>query len=160
MSSWSDVLTATPELAEKVQVRFEATGLGFLATIRNDGYPRLSGIEPLFTAEVMLGMMHDSRKALDLRRDPRLSLHSATEDKNVANGDARITGRGFEVTDIDTIERFRQDVAAHHGSPPPEGPMHLFRVDVEELSFLRPNGDHLLIDVWRQGGSTREIKRY
>ena len=160
MSSWSDVLLAAPELAKKVQGRFDATGLGLLATLRKDGFPRLSGIEPLFTAELWLGMMPESLKAHDLQRDPRLALHSATEDKNVANGDARVTGLAVEVTDEAAIDRARQEFAAHTGYPPPEGPMHLFRVDVKELSFLRPGGDHLVIETWREGGEARSIKRY
>ena len=159
MSSWSVVLTAAPELAKKVQARFDATGLGFLATIRKDGFPRLSGIEPLFTAELWLGMMPESLKARDLQRDPRLALHAATEDKGVANGDARVTGLAVEVTDDAVIDRARKEFAAHTGYPPPPGPMHLFRVDVKELSFVRPAGDHLLIETWREGGEVRAIER-
>ena len=160
MSSWSDVRTAAPELAEKVQSRFDATGLGLLATLRKDGFPRISGIEQMFLDELYLGMMYESLKARDLQRDPRLALHSATEDKNVANGDARVTGLAIEITDEAAIEQARKDFAAHSGYPPPEGPMHLFKIDVKELSFLVPNGDHLLIDAWREGGEARTIKRY
>jgi hypothetical protein len=160
MSSWSAVLTAAPDLAEKVQGRFDATGLGLLATLRKDGFPRISGIEQLFMDELWLGMMHESRKAFDLQRDPRMALHSATEDKNVAHGDARITGLAVEVTSEAAIDQARKDFEAHSGQPVPEGPMHLFRIDVKELSFLRPNGDHLLIETWREGGEPRAIKRY
>jgi hypothetical protein len=160
MSSWSDVRAAAPELAAKVQGRFDATGLGFLATLRKDGFPRISGIEQLFLDEVWLGMMFESLKARDLQRDPRLSLHSASEDKQVAAGDARITGLAVEVTDEAAIDRARKDFEAHSGYPPPPGPMHLFRIDVKELSFLRPNGDHLLIETWREGGEPRTIKRF
>src|SRR2546429_100973 len=100
MASWSEVESAAPELAERVRERFEATGLGLLATLRADGSPRISGIEPLFALdELWLGMMHGSRKAADLQRDPRLALHNATEDKQVTNGDARITGRAVEISD-------------------------------------------------------------
>jgi hypothetical protein len=160
MSSWSDVRTAAPELAEKVQTRFDETGLGLLATLRKDGFPRISGLEQIFVDELWLGMMHQSLKAHDLQRDPRMALHSATEDKGVAKGDARVTGLAVEVTDDAVIAQAREDFAAHAGYPPPEGPMHLFRIDVRELSFLRPNGDHLLIETWREGGEARTIKRY
>lgn len=161
MSSWSDVLSAAPDLAEKVQARFDAHGLAMLATIRRDGYPRLSPIEALFTDEtVWLGMMHDSTKARDLQRDPRLSMHNATADKNVADGDAKLVGRAVEVTDEAEIERFRKTVAAHTGYPPPAGPMHLFTVDVEEISFLRPAGDHLDIEIWKAGSEPRLVERF
>src|SRR5690349_13866837 len=94
MATWLEFTEAAPELASRVRGRFEATGLGFLATLRRDGSPRLTGVEPLFALdEVWLGMMPGSRKALDLRRDPRLALHNASTDKEVRDGDARITGR-------------------------------------------------------------------
>lgn len=82
MTSWSDVTAAAPELARLVQTRFEATGLGFLATVRADGSPRVSGIEPTFeNGEVLLGMMEGSHKAVDVLRDPRVSLHAASVDR-------------------------------------------------------------------------------
>lgn len=161
MSSWSDVLAAAPDLAKKVQARFDAHGLAMLATLRADGYPRLCAIEALFTDEtIWLGMMHNSRKALDLVRDPRLSLHNATEDKNVADGDAKVVGDAVQVTDESEMARARGIFAAHTGYPPPEGPMHLFTVDVREISFLEPAGDHLDIESWKEGGQPRLIKRY
>ncbi len=94
MTTWDEIAADAPALAAKVRARFEATGLAFIATLRKDGSPRISGIEPLFAAgELWLGMMDDSLKAHDLLRDPRLALHSASEDKQVANGDAKLTGR-------------------------------------------------------------------
>ncbi len=94
MTTWDEITAAAPELAAKVRARFEATGLGFIATLRKDGSPRISGIEPLFAeGELWLGMMDGSLKAHDLLRDPRLALHSASEDKQVTNGDAKVTGR-------------------------------------------------------------------
>ena len=160
MSTWSDVLTAAPDLAKKVQARFDAHGLAMLATLRRDGYPRISPIEALFTDEtIWLGMMPDSTKALDLRRDPRLSLHNATEDRNVSEGDAKLVGHAVRITDEAEITRARGIFAAHTGSPPPEGPMELFTVDVREISFLRPAGDHLDIESWKQGGEPRLVER-
>src|ERR687883_1376464 len=100
MADWSTVSAQVPELAARVRARFEATGLGLLATLRRDGSPRISGIEPLFTDdELWLGMMPDSRKATDLLRDPRFALHSATVDKQVTEGDARLSGEAVLVED-------------------------------------------------------------
>src|SRR5919199_5659869 len=107
MTSWSDVVSAAPELAALVRARFEATGLGLLATLRRDGSPRISGIEPLFAlGELWLGMMPGSRKATDLLRDPRFALHSATVDKQVSAGDAKLAGWALAVQDQASLERF------------------------------------------------------
>src|SRR4051812_47389868 len=151
VASWSEVEAAATELADKVKERFQSTGLGLLATLRADGSPRISGIEPLFALdELWLGMMHESRKAADLLRDPRLALHNATEDKQVTNGDARISGRAVENPDPGGLGRFARAFRGEPGYPPPP-PYHLFRVDVTELMFLKPGGDHLVIESWRAG---------
>ncbi|MDP8938534.1 MAG: pyridoxamine 5'-phosphate oxidase family protein [Actinomycetota bacterium] len=160
MASWSAAVDAATDLAGSVRARFDASGLGLLATLRADGFPRISGVEPLFEADLWLGMMPGSRKAADLLRDPRLCLHSATADKEVKEGDAKLTGRAVAVTDEAGIARFRSLFAAHAGMEPPPGPMHLFRVDVTEMSFLRPAGDHLVIEWWREGQAVCRVDRY
>ncbi|HEX9992074.1 MAG TPA: pyridoxamine 5'-phosphate oxidase family protein [Acidimicrobiales bacterium] len=160
MASWNDLAAAAPDLAERTMARFRATGLAILATIRRDGSPRLTGIEVTFRdGDLWLGMMDGSLKALDLRRDPRLALHAATVDKEVRDGDAKVAGRAVEVLDEDVKARFLEHVEAENGQAPP-GPYHLFRVDVSEVSFLRPAGDHLVIETWTEGGRYRSVDRY
>ena len=39
-------------------------------------------------------------------------------------------------------------------------PMHLWKVDVTELMFLRPAGDHLDIRWWTPGGGARDVQRH
>jgi len=163
MASWSEVVSTAPELAAEVRGRFDAYGLALLATLRRDGSPRISGIEPLFALDQLwLGMMPGSRKAADLLRDPRFSLHSATTDKQVTDGDAKLSGRALPVDDDDetTFAEFREAFAAHSGYPPPPGIFHLFRADVEELSMVQPAVDHLNISWWRQGGPVHRIERF
>ena len=157
MAYWSEVVLASPELARVVQARFEAHGLGLLATLRRDGSPRISGIEPLFAMhELWLGMMPESRKALDLLRDGRFALHSATIDKQVTDGDARIAGVAVAMEREEDFARFREAFAAHAGYPPPDGPFQLFRADVREISTIRPAGDHLDIDWWQENAATTQ----
>lgn len=160
MSSWSEVAAASPELARLVQERFDAYGLALLATLRRDGSPRISGIEPLFALnELWLGMMPASRKALDLLRDGRFALHSATTDKQVTHGDARISGVALSIVDEKEFEPFREAFAASTGYPPPDGPFQLFRADVREISLIRPGGDHLDIDWWQHDAGTKHVER-
>lgn len=159
MTNWNDITVTAPELASKVRARFEATGLGYLATLRPNGFPRISGLEPLFAeGELWLGMMPDSLKAKDLRRDPRFALQSANTDKQVAGGDARITAMAVE-TAPDELERFRKLFAAANGVEPPPGSFHLFRADIVELTFLMPAGDHLVIESMRAGGLPKRVER-
>ena len=79
MATWNEVEAAVPELASAVRAAFDAHKHKVLATLRADGSPRVSGNEAVFRGgELWLGMMDRSVKALDLLRDPRLAIHSAT----------------------------------------------------------------------------------
>ena len=160
MASWGDVEQAAPTLAGLTRARFEAHGLGLLATLRRDGSPRISGIEPLFAdGELWLGMMPGSRKGEDLQRDGRFALHNATVDKQVTEGDTKIGGEARLVDTEESMVRFRQAFERHTGYAPPPGPFTLFRADVHEVSTLRPAGDHLDIEWWREGDGVSRVER-
>jgi pyridoxamine 5'-phosphate oxidase-like protein len=161
VTRWGEVVAAAPELATAVRARFDAHGLALLATVRRDGSPRLSGLEPLFTDdELWFGMMARSRKGADLRRDGRFALHSATTDKQVTAGDAKLAGRAELVTGADAKAGFARAFEQATGAPPPDGPFDLFRADVSEISLLRPAGDHLDIRWWRPGTGEQRTDRY
>jgi hypothetical protein len=66
-------------------------------------------------------------KALDLQRDPRYALHSATEDPENWAGEAEIAERATEVVDEAEISRRNGEAAA-------SGPSHLFTLDITEAS--------------------------
>lgn len=160
VASWGEVEAEAPSLAERVRGRFEAHGLGFLATLRRDGRPRISGLEPLFSdGELWLGMMPGSRKGADLRRDARFALHAASVDRAVRHGDAKVAGRAVAVRDEARKAAFVTAFAAATGQPPPPGPMELFRADLEEVTLLRPAGDHLVIETWRAGHGVSRVER-
>ena len=129
MATWEEVNASAPEFAETVRAIFDAHRHKTLATLRKDGSPRISGIEADFRdGHLWLGMMWGSRKALDLRRDPRFVLHSGTGDVDSATwqGDAKIAGRAEEITDLARIQTM--NAASSDGEP--AGPSHLFRADL------------------------------
>ena len=103
ITTWADFQQAEPELAAAVRARFEQYTHHVLATLRKDGSPRLTGLEAKFPLdELVLAMMPDSRKALDLRRDPRFSLlANPGEGTGMGGGDVRVSGWAVEVTDQD-----------------------------------------------------------
>jgi hypothetical protein len=90
------------DFAARVRRCFEAGTSKTIATLRRDGAPRISGSELAFTdGEVTLGMMGGSMKLLDVRRDPRVALHSPTieppkHDMSTWPGDAKLAGRLVE----------------------------------------------------------------
>jgi hypothetical protein len=156
---WTDVARAVPDLATKVQERFEAHGLALIATLRKDGSPRISGVETAFgEGDMWMGMMPVSLKAKDLLRDPRCALHSATADKDVKEGDAKIAGRAVPVDDERVYARY---IKATGGSDaPPLGGFHLFRLDLREMSHLIPDGDHLDIRMWSEERGYKQVDRF
>src|SRR3954469_18397082 len=113
MARWEEVQSAEPEFAERVMALFGAGRHKTLATLRRDGAPRISGIEATFAGgELWLGMMPRSRKGQDLRRDPRMALHSPSldppEDPTAWGGDAKVSGRAVEETSDAQRGAFRQ----------------------------------------------------
>jgi hypothetical protein len=156
MPSWREVEAAAPELAARARAFLDATTHKTLATLRRDGSPRISATEVDFAdGELWLGSMWQSRKALDLRRDPRFALHSGSADPPAWTGDAKLAGRAVEVTDPARI------AAVNRGGAPP-GPSHLFRADITELVVVRLGEppDHLVIEAWHaRRGITRHERR-
>jgi hypothetical protein len=159
VTTWDDFAADASDLAAAVRARFEATGLGFLATLRRDGSPRISGIEPfIWDGEVWLGMMPGSRKAVDCLRDPRIAVHAASVDKEVKEGDAKVAGRAIPVDDPDRLAEMTAAFAEATGYKP-DGPFPLFTLDLTEVVHTRPDGDHLLIESWTPDRGYRRVER-
>jgi hypothetical protein len=80
MLTWPAFCSTRPDLAAQGRKLFyeHGIGLGFLATIRSDGGPRVHPICPILTEGGLYGFIVPGPKLLDLHRDPRYSLHSET----------------------------------------------------------------------------------
>jgi len=95
---WADFAAAAPSLAEGGQRRL-ASGVALLGTIRRDGSPRISPVEPVFAAgQLMFGLMR-SAKDRDLERDARCVLHSSVSDPNGSEGEFKLYGRAVLIED-------------------------------------------------------------
>jgi hypothetical protein len=80
MISWCEFADLQPVVARlgKAMLFGHDVGLGFLATVRPDGGPRVHPTCPLATDDGLFGFIVPGPKLHDLRRDPRYSLHSET----------------------------------------------------------------------------------
>lgn len=75
--NWTEFAESGRQLAVRGEELLRSSGLCLVGTIRTDGSPRISPCEVILEeGELMLGMMWQSRKAMDLRRDPRLVVHA------------------------------------------------------------------------------------
>jgi len=152
--NFADFWLAAPELARATRERFEATRIGLLGTIRRDGTPRISPIEVVFVDdELMVGMMWQSRKALDLLRDNRYLLHSIVSDPENPAGEFKLRGRAVDVENEALRERFR-DVCEEKFDWRPPDPTHIFALGIEEAWHLRidPSDTTQHVARWRAGG--------
>jgi hypothetical protein len=155
-ATWGTFAADAPELASAVAARLTAAKHHVLASVRRDGTPRVSGTEVVLRPpDLLLGSMPEAVKAKDLQRDPHFALHANPGDGSMDGGDAKLAGLAVEVTDQDEIARLMTDV------PAPPGPMHLFRLQLTEvvLTSLHPDGDRLVIELWRPGQGVKRTER-
>jgi hypothetical protein len=97
---WGTLELGAPEIADRGLARLNATRVALLGTVRRDGAPRISPIEPYLVAgQLLVGAMASSRKAADLRRDPRCVLHSAVTSPDSGEGEFKVYGSALEVGD-------------------------------------------------------------
>lgn len=155
VARWLVVEEEAPALVGLARRYLDAHVHKTLATLRRDGAPRISGIELILAGgDAWLGMMWQSAKARDLRRDGRFALHSGSDDPPAWTGDATISGTAHEVDEPVVL-------AAVLGDDAPEGPAHLFRLDVTAVSVVRLGdpGDHLVVETWREGVGLSRLER-
>jgi hypothetical protein len=148
---WSDFEREAPALAAHGRALFDAAGVVLVGSLRGDGWPRISPVEPLIAdGRLYLGMMWQSRKALDLRRDPRCTVQSAIGDKHATSGEFKVYGRAVEVFEPDERARFCRALEAAIGWSPP-GDFHLFAVDIVQVGIARVIDEVLRAQSWRPG---------
>jgi len=158
--NWREFAEAAPELARFGEERFKSTGLALVGTVRRDGLPRISPVEPLIVdGQLYLGMMWRSRKALDLLRDPRCLVQTTVRDREDLAGELKLRGRAVGIDDADAIERYCRALQEAINWRL-EGQFHLFALDIERADLIRyqENGDQLLRG-WRPGTPPRERVR-
>ncbi|WP_211899408.1 pyridoxamine 5'-phosphate oxidase family protein [Saccharopolyspora erythraea] len=155
--SWKQFSAEEPRIAADVRRRFGASRHHVLATLRRDGSPRLSAIEVHWRDDVLeLWSMPGSHKALDLLRDPRMSVHAQPGEASLGEPDVKLSGRALEVADPSErrawIERAK----------PASEDSHLFRVEITEVvtTGVDEAAGHLLIKLWRPSRGVVVFRRH
>ncbi|HEX2577230.1 MAG TPA: pyridoxamine 5'-phosphate oxidase family protein [Aquihabitans sp.] len=165
MTSWDDLTAAEPELAGRAHAILSSTTNAVLGTLRRDGSPRLSGIDPFFTrGDLWIGSMPGARKADDLRRDPRVALHGVPwESRRTRDGvedpgeaDVKVRGRAIQVDDA-TAKAVMADFTEQRDLDP--GPGELFRIDVDDVVVVSVDGGALVVDRWSATGGRSTVRR-
>ena len=153
--TWSDVQQAEPGLAALVQDRFGSHRHAVMATLRRDGAPRLSGMEaPIREGHLWLAMDAISRKAYDLLRDPRFSIHSAPDGEELFLGDARIEGRALPAL-VTEVALF---IEGHRFPVDDPSTMALFTVDITRVVLTRVEDRALQVITWTPDGGVATVR--
>ncbi len=93
MASWLEVEQGAPGIARPGRARLDQARVALLGTLRPDGSPRISPVEPYFArGQLIFGAMAWSGKAHDLRRDPRCVLHSAISGPDTGETELKLYG--------------------------------------------------------------------
>jgi len=154
--TWVDLETGAPELAREGWLRFERTRVALLGTLRPDGAPRISPVEPfLIEGQLVFGAMR-SPKLDDLERDPRIVLHSSVSDIDGSEGEFKVYGRAVP-TEAPAI---REHPDAWWASRSPEQSA-IFSVDIAEAVLVAwsPQFDRMQTTRWTAAAGARNAER-
>ena len=162
MVAWSEFAAQAPHIAEVFVRRHTATGnLCLLATLRADGSPRISPMEPrLFEGHLVLVGMPGTSKFRDLARDPRFCLHTATVDPHVGDGDAKLWGQVVTNHDEEFQARWATDLFESSGFDLRGQKFDPFYVaDITSASSLEMADNKLVITKWKPGQDEQTVEK-
>ena len=140
MATWSEFEHARPEMAaagRKLLYQF-GIGLGYLATVRKDGGPRLHPFCPILTDGGLYGLIAASPKQRDLLRDGRYAIHTFPSPDR--DDEFYLTGRAIRRDDAELTHTVRAAFLATGGTSTNDEM--LFEFDIE----------HVLLDTYKKRG--------
>lgn len=140
MARWHEFEGSMPTLAERGRQILYHFGvpLGYLATVRKDGGPRVHPFCPILCDGGLYGLIGPSPKQRDLARDGRYAIHSfPLPDRD---DEFYVTGRALHHGDPSLEETVRQAYLATGGGS--DGSERLFEFLIERalLSTYKPRG--------------------
>ena len=155
MARWRTFEAEDPLMAAFAREQFEQSAVALVGTIRSDGSPRISSVQPsVVGGDLYLGMMWRSRKALDLVRDPRMVLRNAICTNTGNERELTLRGRANDVRDPEARRRFVAAVSATTAWHEPD--FHLFAVDILGGALVEYGGGEQTVRLWPQ---RREFRR-
>jgi hypothetical protein len=104
--------------------------MGYLATVRADGGPRVHPVAPIVSDEGLFCFVIRSPKRSDLDRDGRYALHAFPPEES--DDEAHLTGRVRVVTDSAQRERLARTMRAD-----PDTDWKLYELSVESAMIVR-----------------------
>ena len=152
MATWSEFNAAAPALARQVRDLFlqYGQGLGYLATVRADGGPRIHPVSPVITDDGLFCFIIPSPKRRDLERDGRYALHAFPAEET--DDEAYLAGSAHPVSDPARIAALARQFRAV-----PEVNWRLFEFTVEVAMIGRAGP---VYEGWRDKAGGRLETRF
>jgi hypothetical protein len=154
--SWRDLEAGAPDLAREGWSRFERTRVALIGTIRADGSPRISPVEPyLIERQLVMGLM-PSPKLDDLRRDLRCVVHSAVGDIDGSEGEFKVHGRALPTDDPAIVQAEGVWWAGR-----PADRFATFTIEIDEATLITWSAaqDRMTTLRWSASGGLRRATR-
>ena len=156
--SWRDLEAAAPEIARLGRERLDHARVALLGTLRKDGSPRISPVEPyVCQGHLLFGAMSWSVKTRDLRRESRCVLHSAITGPDEGEGELKLYGRAIEADDE------IRDSCQGWWLERPRDTATVFVLEVEQATFISwdTQRGQMIVRRWSpQRGYTESTRRY
>jgi len=141
MATWSELESDAPGLAEAGRALLYqfGVGLGYLATVRPDGGPRLHPFCPILHEGGLYGLIAHSPKQRDLLRDGRYAIHSFPSPER--DDELYLTGRAARRGDAALAAAVRRTMTATGATS--SGDETLFEFDIERalLATYKKRGE-------------------
>jgi hypothetical protein len=133
---WGAVVNAEPHLGRLMRHKLLDPGVLLMGSIKLDGRPRISGVEPLVMhGDLWLSMMEQSMKTRDLRRDARIALNSIISDRG-GQMEVKIDGRAREEKGEERLGAYAETTAEQLGWRPVVGHFALFQIDLVAVTAI------------------------
>jgi Pyridoxamine 5'-phosphate oxidase len=155
--SWHEFELAAAPISQLARQRFEELGVGLLGTLRRDGSPRVSPIEPYLShGQLLFGAISWSLKTGDLRRDPRCVLHSAVTSPDAGEAEVKLYGRATGAS-----AEARKDCAAGWWHARPDDEAVVFALGIEQAASIEWSLEdgRMLVRRWSPGHGLVETSR-
>jgi Pyridoxamine 5'-phosphate oxidase len=155
--TWRELEGAAPEIARLGKERLDEARVGLLGTLRKDGAPRISPIEPYLTqGHLLFGGMAWSLKVRDLQRDPRCVLHSAVSGPNSGEGELKLYGRAVEAD-----QEIRDACRDGWWIDRPRDSAWVFWLSIEAAAFIEWDyeGGEMIVRRWSPEGGFSQRRR-
>jgi hypothetical protein len=159
MLDWNEMERGAPELATLGLGRLNSARVAMLGTLRRDGSPRISPVEPcLVNGRLLVGAMTWSGKAQDLRRDPRYTLHTVVTGPDSGEGELKLHGRAAPAGDD-----LRGAAASAWWSASPPEKATVFSLRIGQALFVAWDLEHAVMTIHRwtpHAGYSRASRSY